>query len=574
MDSQRTLLWIALVFVGLLMYQAWQHDYGTSAQTAQAPAAPASEAKPEDVPQLLTAPAGEKAPAAGAPAAPTAPENTAEVLQSGQRIHVVTDVLDVQIDTLGGDMRQVKLPTYPVSIEQRDVPLTLLTDKPDDLFVAQSGLLSQEPAPDHHAQYTADQKEYKLQPGSDELKVTLHWNDPTAGVSVDKVYTFHRDSFAVDLAYVINNHGTAPWEGRQYRQFQRLRSEPKTRFIRTFTGGAIYSQENKYQKLTFDEMANENLSRDVKGGWAAMVQHYFAAAWVPDQNAVNHFYSKALDGDRFVLGMVSPTITVAPGKSGTLSTRAYIGPKIQDRLEKMAPGLELTIDYGILTFIAKPIFWLLTYIHGLVHNWGWSIMLLTLTIKLAFYKLSEASYKSMANMRRLQPKIVALRERYGDDRQRMSAAMMEMYKKEKVNPLGGCLPIMIQIPVFISLYWVLIESVELREAPFILWIHDLTLKDPYYVLPLLMGISMFIQQKLNPPPPDPLQAKILSFLPVVLTAFFALFPSGLVLYWVTNNVLSIAQQAYIYRKFGKPTPMHMPAKKPVEKVEKAENAEK
>lgn len=570
MDSQRTLLWIALVFVGLLMYQAWQHDYGQAPQPAQTSASGAAtgEAKPSDVPQLLTTPAGEKAPAGAAtPAAPATPETKAEVLPSGQRIHVVTDVLDVQIDTLGGDLRRVRLPTYPVSITERDVPLTLLTDKASDLFVAQTGLLSQAPAPDHHARYTADQKEYKLTPGSNELKVTLHWTSPE-GIGVDKVYTFHRNSFAVDLEYVVANHSKAAWEGRQYRQFQRLRSEPKSHFIRTFTGGAIYSEEKKYQKLTFDEMADENLSRDIKGGWAAMVQHYFAAAWIPNQGAVNHYYSKSLQGDRFVLGMVSPAITVAPGHSGTLKTRAYIGPKIQDRLEKVAPGLELTIDYGILTFLAKPIFWLMTTIHGFVHNWGWSIVLLTLCIKLAFYKLSEASYKSMANMRRLQPKIVALRERYGDDRQRMSAAMMEMYKKEKVNPLGGCLPILIQIPVFISLYWVLIESVELREAPFILWIHDLTLKDPYYVLPLLMGISMFIQQKLNPPPPDPLQAKIISFLPVVLTAFFALFPAGLVLYWVTNNVLSIAQQAFIYRRFGKPTPMQMPAKKPAEKAEK------
>ncbi len=571
MDSQRTLLLIALVFVGLLMYQAWQHDYGQTSQTAQSTApgttAPAG-AQPSDVPQLLTTPAGEKAPAV-APATPAAPDNSVEVFPSGQRIHVVTDVLDVQIDTIGGDLRQVRLPTYPVSITERDVPLTLITDKADDLYVAQTGLLSQQPAPDHHAQFTADQTAYKLTPGNNELKVTLHWTSPE-GISVDKVYTFHRNSFAIDLEYVVTNHSKAVWQGRQYRQFQRLRSEPKTHFIRTFTGGAIYSQEKKYQKLTFDEMADENLSRDIKGGWAAMVQHYFAAAWIPNQDAVNHYYSKALAGDRFVLGMVSPAISVGPGQSGTFKTRAYIGPKIQDRLEKIAPGLELTIDYGMLTFLAKPIFWLMTYIHSVVHNWGWSIMLLTLTIKLLFYKLSEASYRSMANMRRLQPKIVAMRERYGDDRQRMSAAMMEMYKKEKVNPLGGCLPIAIQIPVFISLYWVLIESVELREAPFILWIHDLTLKDPYYVLPLLMGVSMFIQQKLNPPPPDPLQAKIISFLPVVMTAFFALFPAGLVLYWVTNNVLSITQQTYIYRKFGKPTPMHMPAKKSAEKAEKAE----
>lgn len=556
MDNQRTILWLALVFVSLLLWQAWQHDYGPRSQgTPSTATGKAGVGKPSDVPELGQAPAGQTNPGArgGAKPAPPAKESTAEALKSAKRIHVVTDVMDVQIDTLGGDLRQVKLPRYPVSIKEPNVPLTLLSDNPRHLFVAQTGLLSQEPAPDHHAVYTADKTEYRLPEGADELKVPLHWTD-SKGVTVTKVYTFHRNSYQIDLDYTVANGTKKEWQGRQYRQYQRTRKKKKSRFIRTFIGAAIYSKADKYQKISFDEMANENLSRNIKGGWAAMVQHYFAAAWIPHQDAVNHYYTKALPDDRFVVGLISPSIKVAPGATGTFSTKAYVGPKVQSRLQKAAPGLDLSIDYGVLTFLAKPIFWLLMYIHSLVNNWGFSIILLTMTIKLLFYKLSEASYKSMANMRRLQPKITALRERYGDDRQKMSQAMMEMYKKEKVNPLGGCLPILVQIPVFISLYWVLLESVELREAPFILWIHDLTSRDPYYVLPLIMGASMFTQQKLNPPPPDPLQAKILSFLPVIMTAFFALFPAGLVLYWVTNNVLSITQQWYIYRKFGKPVP--------------------
>jgi len=300
-------------------------------------------------------------------------------------------------------------------------------------------------------------------------------------------------------------------------------------------------------------MKKEPFNRDLKGGWAAMVQHYFIAAWVPGQEETNHFYSKSLGDDLYVLGMSSAEQTVPAGSKGDFKSRLYIGPKQQDHLAAVAPHLELTVDYGLLTFIAKPIFWLLKHLHELLGNWGWSIILLTMFIKLAFYKLSAASYRSMANMRRMTPKMAQIRERYGDDRQRMSQAMMELYKKEKINPLGGCLPIVVQIPVFISLYWVLLGSVELRQAGFIFWIHDLSTKDPYYVLPLIMGISMFVQQRLSPAPPDPIQAKVMMALPVVFTLFFAFFPAGLVLYWVVNNVLSITQQWYITKSLEKAT---------------------
>ena len=319
------------------------------------------------------------------------------------------------------------------------------------------------------------------------------------------------------------------------------------RFIHTYTGGVIYSKQHKYEKIKFDKMKKENLSREIKGGWAAMIQHYFLAAWIPNKDETFHYYSRVFDNDRYVIGMTSPTYHVAAGQTKLLESELYIGPKLQTHLETIAPGLELTVDYGILTVVAKPIFWLLRTIHSFVGNWGWSIIFLTLTIKLAFYKLSETSYKSMANMRRMQPRMKALKERYGDDRAQMNKALMELYKKEKINPLGGCLPIVVQIPVFISLYWVLLDSVELRQAPFMLWIQDMSTPDPYFILPILMGVTMLIQQRLNPTPLDAIQAKLMMVLPFTFGIFFSFFPAGLVLYWVVNNTLSISQQWYITR---------------------------
>ena len=315
-----------------------------------------------------------------------------------------------------------------------------------------------------------------------------------------------------------------------------------------YTGGAISSPEKRYEKITFDAMTEQPLSRDVQGGWVAMIQHYFVSAWVPGQQESNHLYTKALPDERFIIGLVEPTVQVPPGATGTLDAELYMGPKDQTRLEQIATGLDLTVDYGWLWFIAQPLFWLLKWFHHLVGNWGVAIILVTLLIKLAFYKLSATSYRSMANMRRMAPKMQDLKQRYAGDREKLNHAMMELYKKEKINPLGGCLPIVVQIPVFIALYWMLLESVELRQAPFFLWIHDLSVMDPYYVLPLLMGVSMFIQQRLNPAPPDPIQAKVMMALPFVFTVFFAFFPAGLVLYWFVNNLISIAQQWFITRR--------------------------
>ena len=385
---------------------------------------------------------------------------------------------------------------------------------------------------------------------ADTLSVELVWQSPR-GVKVTKRFSFTRGTYLINVEHRIENGSDENWAGREYRQL--MRGVPgeggvDSQFIYTYTGGAIYTPTEKYEKISFEEMEKNKLSLEVKGGWVGMLQHYFLGAWVPPAEETDHFYSNVLPGQRYVLGAYTPSVSLEPGASHTFSTRFVAGPKLQDELEAIAPGLDLTVDYGWLTVLAKPIFWLLKSIHGVVLNWGWAIIILTLIIKLVFFKLSETSYKSMANMRKMTPRIQALKDRYGDDKQRLNQAMMEMYKKEKINPLGGCLPILVQIPVFIALYWVLLESVELRQAPWILWLKDLSIKDPYYVLPVIMGISMFVQQKLNPAPPDPMQAKIMMSLPFVFTVFFAFFPSGLVLYWVTNNILSIAQQWYITRQ--------------------------
>lgn len=551
MDNVRLFLFLGLAVVTILLWEAWQKDFApvspvatTTQSTPDVPTAQAVASPPKleaDVP--VAAPTTVVAPAAAA---------TAPAASAGKRIKVMTDVFHVELDTAGGDLRQARLLAYPGAGSQRDKPFELLTDQTTQYFVAQSGLLSGQGAPDHYALYEAEQAEYTLPAGGDSVVVPLRWTNEQ-GVTVSKIYTFHRGSYLVDVQHRVENGTSGEWVGRQYRQLQRSGQSPEAEsaLIYTYTGGVIYSPEKKYEKINFDDMKDQNLARDISAGWAAMIQHYFLAAWIPNKDEANQYYTRAPATDRFVLGMVSPEQRVAVGASTLFGSQLYVGPKVQETLDQVAEGLALTVDYGWLTVIAKPLFWLLRHLHDWFGNWGWAIIVLTLLIKIAFYKLSETSYRSMAHMRRLQPKIVALRERYGDDRQRMSQAMMEIYRKDKINPFGGCLPMIVQIPVFIALYWVLLESVELRQAPFILWIHDLSTKDPYYVLPLIMGVSMFIQQKLNPPPPDPVQAKVFMALPFIFTAFFAFFPAGLVLYWVANNCLSIAQQWAITRRIEK-----------------------
>lgn len=550
MDNVRLILFAALSVVILLLWQAWEQDFGSKSTPTPAVTqnqAPPSESKPakSDVPDVVI-------PAAPSEHATVSPDKQAAAAVKSEIIIVRTDLLEVKIDLLGGTINEADLLAYPVKVEEPDKPYRLMQNIRPRLFIAQTGLLG-EHSPDHHALFSAPPgSQFTLKDGENRLEVPLKWTSPS-GMTVVKTFIFQRGDYVIDVRQTVTNASNTAWIGRQYGQFQRS-SEDKNgeaRFIYTYTGGVIYSPDKKYEKISFDDMQDESLSRSFSQGWVAMIQHYFLGAWIPPTKENYHYYSKYLGDEVYSLGLVSPEKTIAPGQVGDFSLRLFVGPKLQNRLEQLADGLELTVDYGFLTVISKPLFWLLEYIHKLIGNWGWSIAILTLLIKLLFYKLSEASYRSMANMRRLQPKLQALRERYGDDRQRMSQALMDMYKKEKINPFGGCLPMIVQIPVFIALYWVLLESVELRHAPFILWIHDLSSKDPYYILPLLMGVTMFVQQKLNPAPPDPVQAKVMMALPFIFTAFFAFFPSGLVLYWFVNNLLSIAQQWLITRRVEK-----------------------
>jgi YidC/Oxa1 family membrane protein insertase len=423
-----------------------------------------------------------------------------------------------------------------------------MNDRMPDLFVSQSGLLSKQPAPNHHALYTSPKQHYSLGDNEDSLRIPLTWQQD--GITVTKTYVFHRADFLIDVSYEVLNQSGSEWSGRLYRQFQRSEPERENRFLYTYTGGAISSPDKPYEKIKFGDMQDNNLSQDITGGWAAMIQHYFLGAWLNNADELNRFYTKVVDNNRYVLGMVGVPRTLADGKKLSFDSRMFVGPKIQSHLEEVAPHLELTVDYGWLTFLAKPLFWIMSWINSLLGNWGFTIITITILIKLVFYRLSEAGYRSMAKMKKMAPRLQKMKERYGDDRQKMNQAMMEMYKTEKINPLGGCFPILIQIPVFIALYWVLLESVELRQAAFIFWLDDLSSPDPYYVLPLLMGATMLLQQKLNPAPIDPMQAKVMMILPVVFTVFFLFFPQGLVLYWVVNNSLSILQQWVINKRIG------------------------
>ncbi len=469
-------------------------------------------------------------------------------------VTVTTDTLKVSIDTQGGSIVEVLLLKYPVSIQQPDVKYRLMSRSPDDFFIAQNGLLGGKgvEAPNHEVLFTAAQTEYSLADDKDELLVDLVWTG-SQGVKVTKRYRFLRGSHKVELEHIVENGSSAPYQVREYRQLQR--GEPKKTgsgmMLTAFVGGVAWDPEDKYQKYDFDDLKAGKLNKDVTGGWIAMIQHYFLAAEIPPKTEPRHFYSKGLANGHYVIGEYTPAVSIAPGARQVFQGSIYMGPKDQETLASIAEGLELVVDYGWLTLLAKPMYQILSWINSVVGNWGWTIIIFTILIKAVFFKLSEASYRSMAKMRNLTPRIQALKDRYGDDKQRMQQAMMEIYKKEKINPLGGCLPMLIQMPFFIALYWVLMESVELRQAPWILWIKDLSVMDPYYVLPVIMGISMFIQQKLNPAPPDPMQAKLMMALPFVFTVMFAFFPSGLVLYWVMNNILSIAQQWVITKRMEK-----------------------
>jgi len=546
MEMIRTMLFAALALVLFMMYQAWQKDYPPVMAT------PAAVTTTED---------GRIASASDAPAIPVdstssnnspVPQIAALTAPKGQRITVLTDVYDIEIDTRGGDIVKTRLRNYPDSIEQDSKDFLLMNDGGGDshLFIAQSGLLAKD-SPDHTSTYSVAATQYEMEEGADSLKVTLFWQNQN-GLRVEKRYTFFRGRYDFDLDYDVANNTGQQWKGSLYRQYKRGEDTgvETSSFIYTFTGAVVSNTENPYEKYTHDDLQDEKLKLEMTGGWVAMIQHYFLAAWLADPSENNHVYSKASDGNKYVIGMVTPQQTVAAGETRTLKSRMFVGPKLQSQLATAAPNLSLTVDYSWLTILADPLFWLLEWFYSLFGNWGWAIIAVTAVIKLVFFKLSEASYKSMAKLRLVTPRLNTLKERFGDDKAGFQKAMMKMYQEEKINPLGGCLPILIQIPVFIALYWVLLESVEMRQAPFIFWLNDLSKADPYFVLPLLMGATMLLQQRLNPAPLDPIQKKVMGMLPIVFTVFFAFFPSGLVLYWVVNNTLSIAQQWVITKRIA------------------------
>lgn len=544
MDNLRFILIVALSLVSLMLWQEWQQDYGVVAERAgSTPAENRDITRQEDD--------------SDAPAIPDTPAPQAQPLsalqdiippESGDFIVAETDVYRLRINKTGGGIHRLELLDYPVSLEEKHRPTVLLDDTAPMFFVVQGGLLSRSGGPVHEAKYTAARATYTLEAGQNKLIVPLIW-ESEEGLKVTKIYEFTRSSYLINTRYRIENRSDEAWSGHAYGQLQRNDPGRDSYLLYTYTGAVLSSPDKRYQKIRFDEIKDEQISVDIPDGWAAMLQHYFVAALIPSTRAEDYrYYTDAHREDRYIIGAITPAHTIAPHTSGVIEHKIYLGPKIQSELKKIAPGLELTVDYGFFWLLAYPLFWCLKQFHGLTGNWGWAIVLITVALKLVFFRLSAAGYKSMANMRRIHPRLVAIKERYKNDRQRLHQAMMDLYKKEKIRPFGGCFPIIIQIPVFIALYWALLESVELRQAEFIFWITDLSSPDRYFVLPLIMGATMLIQQKLNPAPIDPVQEKIMMILPLVFTVFFAFFPSGLVLYWVVNNVLSIGQQWIITRE--------------------------
>lgn len=543
MDTLRFVLVLSLAMVSFMLWEAWQRDYGAPARAAarpgdEVPATPA--ATDSGVPAL---PSNSGGPASGFDA-PRPAETEREL------ITVETDVLRLKIDS-GGAIVFAELLNYPVSLEEGAKPVVLLDQSTSLFHVIQSGLIGTD-APSHEHQFSSPRKAYSLGENESVLKVPLSWVSEQ-GVVVSKVFELERGAYRIRLRHQVENRSGANWEGRQYAQIKRDDPSRAGRMLLyTYTGAVLSGPEKRYDKISFDDMRDGPTKADIANGWAAMIQHYFLTAIIPsDQQATYHYYTQDFANGLYSIGHISPALRLAPGGQGELVGEVYVGPKLQADLAQLAEGLDLTVDYGWLWFLAKPLFWCLERLHGLTGNWGWSIILVTILLKLLFYHLSAAGYRSMANMRRVQPRLMALRDRYKEDRARLNQAMMQIYKEEKINPFGGCFPILIQIPVFIALYWVLLESVELRQADFILWLNDLSVKDPYFVLPVIMGVTMYIQQKLNPAPMDPLQEKVFKLLPLIFTVFFAFFPSGLVLYWVTNNILSIAQQWLIMKNLEK-----------------------
>ena len=540
MDIKRTVLWVVFSLSLLLLWDNWMRATGKPSMffpnpTLQAkPAATGTgttSGASTGLPQSAVAPGANAVPAADA-AAPVA---------RGEVINVVTDIVKTEIDTVGGELKRLELLKHRDSTDP--TKNEVLFDSSDKrTYLAESGLIGGN-YPNHKTIFTARPGPRVLDSGS-QLQLVL--DAEQGGVKLTKTYTFKRGDYTIDVKHEVTNTGTAPVTPALYLQLVRDGNAPagESRFYSTFTGPAVYTEADHFQKLTFEKIEKGSAEHAMKAdnGWVALIQHYFVSAFIPTDKKPREIFTKKVATNMYAVGTIEQLGTIAPGATGSEQSRLYSGPQESAVLEATAPGLELVKDYGWLTIIAKPIFWLMTQIHKILGNWGWTIIVLTILIKLAFFPLSAASYRSMGKMKLVTPKMTSIRERFKGEPAKMNQAMMELYKTEKINPLGGCLPIVVQIPVFISLYWVLLASVEMRNAPWLGWIHDLAAPDPFYILPVIMAISMFIQTKLNPTPPDPVQAKVMMFMPILFSVMFFFFPSGLVLYWVVNNVLSIAQQ--------------------------------
>jgi YidC/Oxa1 family membrane protein insertase len=550
-DVQRILLLIGLAATAYLLVLAWNQDYGErdlppgiTDPVLEQPAPLPDDRPISDVPDpsLIGEPAER--------VSPVAPPEVEEAPRD-RLIQVRTSTQNVWIDRLGGDIVRVELPRHPVTRARPDVPFLLLDSAPQRIYVAQSGLIG----PDgidrdgDRPLFGAEQDRYDFTRTGGGVVRLRH---DTEHARVDKIFVFHEDDYLIEVQYELENRTDAPLSVAMFAQIKRGDHEAPANGapigLQPFVGAAMTTDDDRYRKLRFRDLRADPLIENVTGGWVAMLQHYFLSAWVPDAEQRNRFYGQHRADDTYVIGFSGPVRAIGPGATEVVTSRFYAGPKHQGRLAEIAPYLNLTVDYGFLWWLAIPLFQLLSFLHGIFGNWGVAIIMLTVVIKALLYPLSAASFRSMANMRRVAPQLKRLQERYGDDRQKLAQETMALYKREKANPLGGCLPMLLQMPVFIALYWVLFESVELRHAPFTLWIQDLSAMDPFFVLPILMGASMFVQMSLNPAPPDPMQAKIMKIMPVAFTALFMFFPAGLVLYWLTNNVISIAQQWLVIRQ--------------------------
>ena len=546
MESQRSFLIIGLALVSFLLWQSWQKDYGPQ------PVVPVEQQQTQETSQGVPSfnengsedvPSSDSVPAA---------QPIAAAQSSNRIIEVKTDTLDLRIDLLGGDVVSADLLKFPVE-QGSDIPYSLLRSG-NGLYVAQSGLIGAQ-GPDASSSgrpvYNAQSEFYEMT--GDTLVIPLTWKN-NQGLSVTKTFTFTKGQYDVNVSYNVENGTGSAATVQPYAQLKQVMEfeDDSNMFMPTYRGAAYSTEDDRYQKYSFDEIEDDNLRETTKAGWVGMLEHYFVSAWVPSQEQTNTLYSRNLKNQYAVIGVLSPSESVAPGETKTLASTLYMGPKDQESLAKIARGLDLTVDYGILFWISQPLFALLTFLHSLVNNWGVAIILITIVVKGAMYWLTKKQYESMARMRNLAPKMQQLKDRFGDDRQKMSQAMMELYRKDKVNPMGGCLPLLLQMPIFLALYWVLMESVELRHADFVLWITDLSTKDPYFVLPILTGASMYLLQKLQPTTiTDPMQQKIMQWMPVAMSVFFLWFPAGLVLYWLVSNVITLVQAKMIYASMEK-----------------------